>query len=142
MTKAPTPMMDQYLEIKAETGTESVLAYRMGDFYEFFFADAQTVATALQMTLTTRGKHEGKPLPMCGFPVHSAERHLQALVSAGLAVAVCEVIEGEGAFKKRTKGMSGQLPRREVMRLISPPRDIGDFIDPANLPRLGDYVGG
>jgi len=142
MTNTPTPMMDQYLEIKAETGTESVLAYRMGDFYEFFFADAQTVATALQMTLTTRGKHEGKPLPMCGFPVHSAERHLQALVSAGQAVAVCEVIEGEGAFKKRTKGMSGQLPRREVMRLISPPCEIGDFIDPANLPRLGDYVGG
>ena len=133
-----TPLMKQYLEIKAETGADSLLAYRMGDFYEFFFKDAETTAQVLGLVLTSSGKHEGKPLPMAGFPVHSAERYIEHLVSAGHSVAICEVVESRAdAFKR---GQSTPQ-RREVLRVVHPPREIGDFIDPANLPRLSDYVG-
>jgi len=136
-----TPLMKQYLEIKADTGADTLLAYRMGDFYELFFADAKTAAQVLNIVLTSSGKHEGKPLPMAGFPVHSAERYIEQLVSAGHSVAICEVVESPAEASKRTKRGQSAPQRREVLRVVHPSREIGEFIDPANLPRLSDYVG-
>ena len=68
-----TPMMAQYLSIKADVGDEALLFYRMGDFYELFFDDAVKAANALDIALTKRGKHQGADIPMCGVPVHSSE---------------------------------------------------------------------
>ena len=74
---APTPMMSQYLEIK-RAHPDDLLFYRMGDFYEMFFDDAEQAAAALDITLTKRGKHQGADIPMCGVPVHAAESYLSA----------------------------------------------------------------
>src|SRR3954469_991881 len=87
-----TPMMQQYLEIKA-AHPNALLFYRMGDFYELFFEDAEKAAPALGIALTRRGKHLGEDIPMCGVPVHSAESYLQKLIRQGFRVAVCEQTE-------------------------------------------------
>ncbi len=84
-----TPMMAQYLSIKNEH-QECLLFYRMGDFYELFFEDAVKAAETLNITLTKRGKHKGKDIPMCGVPFHTAEIYLSRLISKGFRVAVCE----------------------------------------------------
>jgi len=86
-----TPMMVQYLEIKA-AHPESLLFYRMGDFYELFFDDAKQAAELLDITLTARGKSAGEPIPMCGVPHHAAENYLARLVKAGVSVAIVEQI--------------------------------------------------
>ena len=83
----PTPMMAQYLALKAEAA-DCLLFYRMGDFFELFFDDARLAAACLDIALTSRGEHEGQPIPMCGVPVHSAESYLARLIKAGHRVAI------------------------------------------------------
>src|ERR1700761_9712673 len=87
-----TPMMAQYLGLKS-AHPDYLLFYRMGDFYELFFADAAKAAEALDIALTKRGKHLGEDIPMCGVPVHAAEAYLEKLIRKGFRVAVCEQIE-------------------------------------------------
>src|SRR5215475_12364019 len=95
-----TPMMEQYLEIKA-AHPGLLLFYRMGDFYELFFDDAETASRALGIILTKRGKHQGADIPMCGVPVERSEEYLHRLIAQGFRVAVCEQIEDAAAAKKR-----------------------------------------
>ncbi len=93
-----TPMMEQYIEIKA-ANVDSLLFYRMGDFYELFFDDAVEASRALGITLTKRGKHLGEDIPMCGVPVHASDDYLQRLIAKGYRVAVCEQIEDPAEAK-------------------------------------------
>ncbi|MGB6229027.1 MAG: DNA mismatch repair protein MutS, partial [Litorimonas sp.] len=116
-TSKPTPMMAQYLAIKAEVGAEALLFYRMGDFYELFFDDAVRAAAALDIALTKRGKHAGQAIPMCGVPVHASEAYLARLIKSGFRVAVCEQTEDPAEAKKRG---SKSVVRREVVRLVTP----------------------
>ena len=111
-----TPMMAQYLEIKASHG-EYLLFYRMGDFYELFFDDAAKASEALDIALTKRGKHQGDDIPMCGVPVHAAEAYLEKLIRKGFRVAVCEQIEDPAEAKKRG---AKSVVKREVIRLVTP----------------------
>jgi DNA mismatch repair protein MutS len=111
-----TPMMAQYLEIKAGH-PGSLLFYRMGDFYELFFKDAEIASEALGIALTKRGKHLGEDIPMCGVPVHSSGDYLHKLIAQGHRVAVCEQTEDPAEAKKRG---SKSVVRREVVRLITP----------------------
>ncbi len=113
---APTPMMAQYLEIKT-ANPDCLLFYRMGDFYELFFEDAEIASRALGITLTKRGKHAGDDIPMCGVPVHAADEYLQRLIRLGHKVAVCEQTEDPAEAKKRG---SKSVVRREVVRLVTP----------------------
>lgn len=111
-----TPMMAQYLEIKAQYNG-ALLFYRMGDFYELFFDDAVAAAEALDIALTKRGKHQGEDIPMCGVPVHAAEGYLLTLIRKGFRVAVCEQMEDPSEAKKRG---SKSVVRRDVVRLVTP----------------------
>lgn len=111
-----TPMMAQYLEIKAEH-QGALLFYRMGDFYEMFFDDAVAAAEALDIALTKRGKHDGNDIPMCGVPHHAAEGYFLTLIRKGFRVAVCEQMESPAEAKKR--GYKAVV-RREVVRLVTP----------------------
>ena len=111
-----TPMMAQYLELKAEN-PDFLLFYRMGDFYELFFDDAVTAASILDITLTRRGQHEGEDIPMCGVPVHSHLSYLHRLIAAGHKVAICEQLEDPAEARKR--GGSKALVRRGVTRLVT-----------------------
>lgn len=111
-----TPMMAQYLEIKAQHA-DALLFYRMGDFYELFFDDAMAAAEALDIALTKRGKHLGRDIAMCGVPVHSAEGYLLALIRKGFRVAIAEQMEDPTEAKKRG---SKSVVRREVVRLVTP----------------------
>lgn len=112
----PTPMMEQYIEIKA-TNPDSLLFYRMGDFYELFFDDAIAASRALGITLTKRGKHLGEDIPMCGVPVHAADDYLQKLIMRGFRVAVCEQVEDPAEARKRG---SKSVVKRDVVRLVTP----------------------
>jgi DNA mismatch repair protein MutS len=111
-----TPMMAQYLAIKAEHAGY-LLFYRMGDFYELFFADAAKASEALDIALTKRGRHQGTEIPMCGVPVHAAEAYLEKLIRKGYRVAVCEQTEDPAEAKKRG---AKSVVRREVVRLVTP----------------------
>ncbi|WFU47876.1 DNA mismatch repair protein MutS [Sinorhizobium terangae] len=111
-----TPMMEQYIEIKANN-PDSLLFYRMGDFYELFFQDAVEASRALGITLTKRGQHLGQEIPMCGVPVHAADDYLQKLIALGFRVAVCEQVEDPAEAKKRG---SKSVVRRDVVRLVTP----------------------
>src|SRR6266852_6251002 len=111
-----TPMMAQYLEIKA-AHADYLLFYRMGDFYELFFEDAVKAAAALDIALTKRGKHLGEDIPMCGVPVHAAEAYLEKLIRKGFRVAVCEQMQDPALAKKRG---AKSVVRREVVRLVTP----------------------
>jgi DNA mismatch repair protein MutS len=111
-----TPMMEQYIEIKANNA-DSLLFYRMGDFYELFFEDAVEASRALGITLTRRGQHLGQDIPMCGVPVHAADDYLQKLIGFGYRVAVCEQTEDPAESKKRG-GKS--VVKRDVVRLVTP----------------------
>jgi DNA mismatch repair protein MutS len=116
-TKATTtPMMAQYLEIKAEY-PDALLFYRMGDFYEMFFDDAVAAAEALDIALTKRGKHDDQDIPMCGVPHHAAEGYFLTLIRKGFRVAVCEQMESPAEAKKR--GYKSVV-KREVVRLVTP----------------------
>ncbi|MEO3477031.1 DNA mismatch repair protein MutS [Phaeobacter sp. CAU 1743] len=111
-----TPMMAQYLEIKA-AHPDALLFYRMGDFYEMFFDDAVNAAEALDIALTKRGKHDGEDIPMCGVPVHAAEGYLLTLIRKGFRVAVGEQLESPAEAKKRG---SKSVVKRDVVRLVTP----------------------
>jgi len=111
-----TPMMAQYLALKA-AHADYLLFYRMGDFYELFFADAAKAAEALDIALTKRGKHLGEDIPMCGVPVHAAESYLEKLIRKGYRVAVCEQVEDPAEAKKRG---AKSVVKREVVRLVTP----------------------
>jgi DNA mismatch repair protein MutS len=114
--KFVTPMMAQYLEIKAQY-PDALLFYRMGDFYELFFDDAVSASEELDIALTKRGKHDGDDIPMCGVPHHSAENYLLTLIRKGFRVAVCEQMESPAEAKKRG---SKSVVRRDVVRLVTP----------------------
>ncbi|MBV9548681.1 MAG: DNA mismatch repair protein MutS [Alphaproteobacteria bacterium] len=109
-------MMAQYLAIKS-AHPDYLLFYRMGDFYELFFADAAKAAEALDIALTKRGRHLGDDIPMCGVPVMTAEAYLEKLIRKGHRVAVCEQVEDPAEAKKRG---AKSVVRREVVRLVTP----------------------
>ena len=112
MTKpAVSPMMQQYLDIKAGHADKLVF-YRMGDFYELFFDDAVEAAKLLDITLTTRGQLNGEPIKMAGVPFHAAEQYLARLVKMGKSVAVCEQVGEVGATKGPVE--------RKVVRIVTP----------------------
>lgn len=111
-----TPAMAQYIEIKA-ANPDCLLFYRMGDFYEMFFTDAEVASRALGITLTKRGKYRGEDIPLCGVPVHAADDYLQRLIALGHRVAVCEQMEDPAEAKKRG---SKSVVRRDVVRLVTP----------------------
>jgi DNA mismatch repair protein MutS len=115
-TARVTPMMEQYVEIKS-AHPDCLLFYRMGDFYELFFADAEVASRALGIVLTKRGKHLGRDIPMCGVPVERAEEYLHRLIAFGHRVAVCEQLEDPAEAKKRG---SKSVVRRDVVRLVTP----------------------
>src|SRR5689334_24810660 len=106
-----TPMMQQYLRIKSQH-PDTLLFYRMGDFYEMFFDDARRSSDLLDITLTARGQSAGQPIPMAGVPFHSVESYLARLVRKGESVAICEQL-GDPAKSK------GPV-QREVVRVITP----------------------
>src|SRR5476651_2913795 len=111
-----TPMMEQYVEIKA-ANPDCLLFYRMGDFYEMFFDDAEIASRALGIVLTKRGKHLGRDIPMCGVPVVRADEYLHRLIALGHRVAVCEQTEDPAEARKRG---SKSVVRRDVVRLVTP----------------------
>jgi DNA mismatch repair protein MutS len=111
-----TPMMEQYLEIKA-ANPGLLLFYRMGDFYELFFEDAEIASRALGIMLTKRGKHQGMDIPMCGVPVERSEDYLHRLIASGHRVAVCEQMEDPAAARARG---NKSVVRRDVVRLVTP----------------------
>jgi len=110
-----TPMMEQYIEIKA-ANPECLLFYRMGDFYEMFFQDAEIASRALGIVLTKRGKHLGQDIPMCGVPIERADEYLHRLIALGHRVAVCEQMEDPAEARKRG---SKSVVRRDVVRLVT-----------------------
>ncbi|MGE8627670.1 DNA mismatch repair protein MutS [Achromobacter denitrificans] len=120
-----TPMMQQYLRLKAEAGP-LLLFYRMGDFYEMFYEDAERGARLLNLTLTKRGSSNGIPIPMAGLPVHAMEQYLARLVAMGESIAICEQIGDPAASK-------GPVERR-IVRIVTP----GTLTDDALLPAKAD----
>ena len=111
-----TPMMAQYLEIKARH-PDALLFYRMGDFYEMFFDDAVAASAALDIALTSRGFHAGAPIPMCGVPVVRSDDYLMSLIRKGFRVAIAEQLEDPAEAKKRG---SKAVVARDVVRLVTP----------------------
>ena len=122
-----TPMMQQYLRIKSEY-PDMLVFYRMGDFYELFFDDAKRAAGLLDITLTSRGKSAGKPIPMAGVPYHAAEAYIARLVRKGQSVAICEQV-GDPATSK------GPVDR-QVLRVVTP----GTLTDEALLAETHDNL--
>src|SRR5579872_3830769 len=124
----PTPAMQRYLEVKAQTpGT--ILLFRIGDFYELFYEDAQTAARVLGLTLTSRDKGSTNPIPMAGFPYHQLDNYLRRLIRAGFRAAVCEQVEDPAVAKG--------LVKREVTRVVTP----GTLTDDALLdPRESNFL--
>ena len=116
MNAPATPMMAQYLALKAEAG-DCLLFYRMGDFFELFFDDARIAAQVLDIALTSRGEHGGAPIPMCGVPVHAAEAYLARLIRAGNRVAIAEQTESPAQARKR--GGSKALVARAIVRFVT-----------------------
>ena len=111
-----TPMMAQYFEIKA-ANPDCLLFYRMGDFYELFFDDAEVASRALGIVLTKRGKHEGEDIRMCGVPIERSDDYLNRLIALGYRVAVCEQLEDPAEAKKRG---AKSVVKRDVTRLVTP----------------------
>src|SRR5436305_7119802 len=108
---ASTPLMRQYNGIKQQV-PNTLLMFRLGDFYELFFEDAVTAARELEITLTARNKEKGAAIPMCGVPFHAAEGYISRLIQKGYRVAICDQMEAAGAGKK--------LVKREVTRIVTP----------------------
>ena len=106
-----TPMMEQYLSIKAQY-QDAFLFYRLGDFYELFYEDAINASQILELTLTSRNRNADEPIPMCGVPHHAAQGYIDILIEKGYKVAICEQVEDP----KTTKGMV----KREVIQLVTP----------------------
>ncbi len=117
-----TPMMQQYMSIKGEH-PDSILFFRMGDFYEMFFEDAKKAASILEIALTSRNKNKEQPIPMCGIPHHSSALYIAKLIKKGQSIAICEQVEDP----KQTKG----IVKREVVRVITPGTVMEDhLLDP------------
>ncbi|HEV7277590.1 MAG TPA: DNA mismatch repair protein MutS [Devosiaceae bacterium] len=130
---AVTPMMSQFLEIKA-VNPGYLLFYRMGDFYEMFFEDAEIASQALGIVLTKRGKHQGADIPMCGVPVHAAQDYLKKLIGLGHRVAICEQLEDPAEARKRG---SKSPVKRDVVRLVTRGTITEDDLLPA---RASNYL--
>ncbi|HEX4545326.1 MAG TPA: DNA mismatch repair protein MutS [Candidatus Acidoferrum sp.] len=111
MSEPTSPLMQQYHAIKARF-PHALLLFRLGDFYELFYEDAMISARELQITLTSRNREKGQPIPMCGVPYHAAEGYIARLIRAGFKIAICDQMEQPGPGKK--------LVRREVVRVITP----------------------
>ena len=110
-TKNPnslTPLMRQYFAIK-NTYPDTILLFQVGDFYELFFQDAQRAATVLGIALTTRGTHNGEPIPLCGVPLHVVDHYLSKLVRAGFKVALCDQLEAARPGKVVDRGVTQVL---------------------------------
>jgi DNA mismatch repair protein MutS len=123
-----TPMLAQYLRLK-ERHRDAILMFRLGDFYEMFFEDAERAAAILDITLTARNKHDATPIPLCGVPFHSVEPYIQKLLGAGLKVAICEQVEDPRAAKG--------LVDRDVVRVITP----GTIVEEESLdPRTASFL--
>ena len=133
MSNTVTPFMAQYLEIKSRN-PETLLFFRMGDFYELFFEDAEIAAGVLDITLTKRGQHKGDPIPMAGVPHHSAEPYLARLIRAGHCVAICEQTETPEEAKKRG---SKAVVNRDIVRIVTPGTLTEDTLLDA---RAGNYL--
>src|SRR5687767_9567062 len=110
-----TPMMAQYLALKAEA-PDCLLFYRMGDFFELFFDDAKAAAACLDIALTARGEHDGAPVPMCGVPIHAAESYLARLIKGGFRVAIAEQVESPAEARKRG---SKSVVARAIVRVVT-----------------------
>src|SRR6202166_1943777 len=111
MIEASTPLMQQYQTIKARY-PHALLLFRLGDFYELFYEDAMLASRELQITLTSRNREKGQPIPMCGVPYHAADGYVARLIRAGFKIAICDQLEQPGPGKK--------IVRREVVRVITP----------------------
>ena len=111
MTEPSTPLMRQYAAIK-KAHPQTLLFFRLGDFYELFFDDAVVAARELQITLTSRNKEKGIAIPMCGVPYHAAEGYISKLIRKGFKVAICDQVEDPRVAKT--------LIRREVTRVVTP----------------------
>src|SRR3981189_1427805 len=111
MIDATTPLMQQYQSIKSRY-PHALLLFRLGDFYELFYEDAILASRELQITLTSRNREKGQPIPMCGFPYHAADGYIARLIRAGFKIAICDQMEQPGPGKK--------IVRREVVRVITP----------------------
>ena len=111
-----TPVMAQFLAAKAQA-PDAILFFRMGDFYELFFRDAEIAAAALGITLTKRGKHQGEDIPMAGVPVHALDGYLARLIRQGFKAAICEQLEAPSEAKKRG---SKAVVRRDIVRIVTP----------------------
>lgn len=132
-SSATTPLMAQYLSIK-QAHPNALLFYRMGDFYELFFEDAEVAAQALEIALTKRGRHEGRDIPMCGVPVHSHETYLLRLIRKGHRVAICEQTEDPAEARKRG---GKAVVQRDVVRVVTP----GTITEESLLePRTNSYL--
>ncbi len=128
MSPRNTPMIEQYLSIKAEY-PDAILFYRMGDFYEMFFDDAEVASRILEITLTSRNKNQDKPIPMCGVPYRAVQGYIARLIENGMKVAICDQVEDPS----QARG----LVRREVVRVITPGMIIeNEFLD----ARVNNYV--
>src|SRR6202034_3222005 len=133
-----TPMMEQYIEIKA-ANPDCLLFYRMGDFYEMFFDDAEVASRALGIMLTKRGKHLGNDIPMCGVPIERSDEYLARLIALGHRVAVCEQTEDPAEARKRG---NQAVVRRAVTRLVTPGTITEEsLLDPARANCLLAIVG-
>ena len=113
---APTPMMAQYLALKAEA-EDCLLFYRMGDFFELFFDDAKIASACLDIALTARGEHDGERIPMCGVPAHAMDGYLARLIKAGHRVAIAEQTETPEQARKRMG--SKALVNRAIVRVVT-----------------------
>src|SRR5882672_7465157 len=111
MSEPTSPLMQQYHAIKTRY-PHALLLFRLGDFYELFYEDAILAARELQITLTSRNREKGQPIPMCGVPYHAADGYIARLIRNGFKVAICDQMEAPGPGKK--------LVRREVVRVITP----------------------
>ena len=133
-----TPMMAQFLALRAEAPGDALLFYRMGDFYELFFDDAVRAAEALDIALTKRGEHNGEPIPMCGVPAATAEAYLARLIKAGFKVAVGEQMEDPKAAKARG---SKSVVKRAITRVVTPGTLTEDtLLDPRAANRIAAAV--
>jgi DNA mismatch repair protein MutS len=134
-TEGATPMMQQFLDLRAQAPGDALLFYRMGDFYELFFDDAVRASAALDIALTKRGEHQGEPIPMCGVPAATAEAYLARLIKAGFKVAVGEQTEDPKEAKAR--GGSKAVVRREITRVVTPGTLTEDsLLDPRSANRI------
>src|ERR1700746_1395722 len=111
MSDPTTPLMQKYHAIKTRS-PHALLLFPLGDFYELFYEDALLASRELQITLTSRNREKGPPIPMCGVPYHSADGYVARLIRAGFKVAICDQMEQPGPGKK--------IVRREVVRVITP----------------------